>query len=387
MKGFIIVCVIIFPFTTHSQNMGIGLTNPSRAKLEINGVSGVGTTSAIFGGESSGLSFQRGWPTIGYNQYKDNVSGNGRYMANGFAARQHVDPANGNMYFDVFPYGNANSAVISAVRGLSIGNNSNVAVRADPADASLYVPRLTNPEGSVVLGGTHIHSYFNYGADEHTYIRGGADGSRVFLNDIPSGRVILGGGTTMVGINSGEPTYTLEIRQVSKKGLFLIESGPDFNNWAINNQEYYVGQFSNLVFFRNGVGKAAIYPNGNMYQLASDVRMKTGIQELPPVLKKLKQIHPSTYQMKDNNENRETTFGFIAQEVKRFFPELVRVNKISTDAKNKFSDLHTVSYTGLSIIVIKALQEQYDQIKALQMENDDLGKQLSQLEEIIQENK
>src|SRR5690242_19737063 len=51
----------------YSQNVGIGIDNPIRAKLEVNGAAGA--TSAIFGGEGAGISLQRSWPSVGFNQY------------------------------------------------------------------------------------------------------------------------------------------------------------------------------------------------------------------------------------------------------------------------------------------------------------------------------
>ena len=82
-----------------SQNVGIGISTPIRAKFEVHGAAGSGATSGIFGGESTGISLQRNWPTIGFNQYRDIVTpgSQGKYMANGFAAIQYFDPTTGAM--------------------------------------------------------------------------------------------------------------------------------------------------------------------------------------------------------------------------------------------------------------------------------------------------
>ncbi|MBK8140036.1 MAG: hypothetical protein IPK57_02855 [Chitinophagaceae bacterium] len=113
-----------------SQNVGIGIANPVRAKLEVNGTSGIGSTSAIFGGDGTGISFQRNWPTIGFNQYRDNTAGNGKYMSNGFAAIQLFDPTTGYMYFDMFSNGSANTLTNSGTRALSISNTGNIGIKA-----------------------------------------------------------------------------------------------------------------------------------------------------------------------------------------------------------------------------------------------------------------
>ena len=48
------VCCQLHSGKLFSQNIGIGITNPIRAKLEVNGVAGFGATSAIFGGDATG---------------------------------------------------------------------------------------------------------------------------------------------------------------------------------------------------------------------------------------------------------------------------------------------------------------------------------------------
>src|SRR5215203_6113466 len=87
-----------------AQNVGIGTNTPARAKLEVHG--SVGATSAIFGGESSGISLQRNWPGIGFNQYYNN--GN-KYIGNGYAGVQYLDPGTGGFSLDLFPNGSADS--------------------------------------------------------------------------------------------------------------------------------------------------------------------------------------------------------------------------------------------------------------------------------------
>ncbi|HMJ47228.1 MAG TPA: tail fiber domain-containing protein [Ferruginibacter sp.] len=350
--------------------MGIGITNPTRAKLEVNGA--VGATSAIFGGEITGISLQRNWPAIGFNQYWDGSSS--KYIANGNAAVQYLDPGNGYMALDMFGNGTANSTVTSIVRAFTISNTGNIGVRTAPTNASLYAVKAGNFDGTAVFGGTSYNSHFNYGTEEHTYIRGGLNSSKVYLNDIPSGNLVLGGGNTMVGINSGNPTYTLEINQVSNKGLYLVEP-VYFDNWDYRVNYYFSAPVSYLHLRYNGELRG-IFENDGTYWPFSDRRLKTNINELYAVLDKIKLLNPSVYEMKDHNSNHEKTFGFIAQDVKPIFPELVSVNQFKVDSANQVPDLHGLKYTGFSVIAIKALQEQYEQIQALQKEQEILLQRL-----------
>ena len=130
-----------------AQNTGIGTTAPARAKLEVHGA--VDATSAIFGGESAGISLQRNWPGIGFNEY---YNGGSKYIGTGFAAKQFLDPGSGYMYFDVYPNGSANTNVLSYARAMVISNTGNIGIRTNPANASLYAIKADNVDGSAIFG-------------------------------------------------------------------------------------------------------------------------------------------------------------------------------------------------------------------------------------------
>lgn len=181
--GLLLIFILSLPKGAFTQNVGIGITNPSRAKLEVFGVAGSGATSAIFGSDATGISLQRNWPTIGFNQYRDVVTpgSQGKYIANGFAAIQYFDPTTGAMAFDMFPNGTANTFTPAANRAITILGSGNVGIRSGGSStASLYVTKGTNFDGTAIFGGTQHGSYFNYSNAEHTYIRPGKDGGTVY---------------------------------------------------------------------------------------------------------------------------------------------------------------------------------------------------------------
>lgn len=373
-----IMFLLGLPKHLFSQNVGIGITNPTRAKLELYG--SVSATSAIFGGESSGISLQSNLPAIGFNQY---YSYGSKYISTGYAAVQYLDPNNGYMALDMFGTGIINNNVSSVQRAFTIANNGNIGIRTGPANASLYTIKGTNFDGSAVFGGTTYNSHFNYGTDEHTYIRGGKDNGDVVLNDVPAGVVVFGAGNSMVGINSGNPTYTLEIRQATNGGLSLVNPNAGSDSWEYLVSYYSSQPASHLMLKYNGIPKGVFSPTGGYSGVGSDRRIKTNITDIPSVLSKLNLLRPVRYEMKDHNDNHEKTIGFIAQDVKNLFPGSVNVMQVTVDSANKIADLHTLDYTCLSVISIKAIQEQYDQIKGLQKENDELMKRLEKLESFI----
>ncbi|MBL0181347.1 MAG: tail fiber domain-containing protein [Chitinophagaceae bacterium] len=359
-----------------SQNVGIGISNPTRAKLEVNGA--VDYTTAIFGGESTGIGIIRNNPGIGFNNY---YNGGNRYIANGYSGAIWLDAVNGGMFFDVNGFGTANSLATSGINSMVINNSGNIGIRSSGyPDISLFVPRQSNNSGALVIGGTTYNSRFYYGTAEDTYITAGKDNGHLILNHIPGGHVIMGSGTTRVSINNGVPLYTLEIRQANQKGIALISPENLFDVWEMRTWNTG-GNPGSLCFNYNGVWKSFIYIDGAYVQV-SDKRLKKDIKPVPALLGKIMRLNPVTYAMKQNNPDNEISYGFIAQEVKDLFPELVHITK---DTSNGYgiSDLHMMNYSGFGVLAIKAIQEQQQQLTEMRKEIDLLKEQNKMLLQLI----
>ena len=60
-RSFYMLSVLFLIINTdgRGQNVGIGVVDPTRARLEVHGAPGVGTTSGIFGGDGAGISLQK----------------------------------------------------------------------------------------------------------------------------------------------------------------------------------------------------------------------------------------------------------------------------------------------------------------------------------------
>ena len=85
----------------------------------------------------------------------------------------------------------------------------------------------------------------------------------------------------------------------------------------------------------------------------SDRILKYNVQDLESVLDKINRSRPVRYDRKDINKHE---FGFIAQELKELFPEVVVEGK---------SGIHSVDYGRLATVAIRAIQEQQKQIDEL----------------------
>ncbi|HSK13045.1 MAG TPA: tail fiber domain-containing protein [Phnomibacter sp.] len=382
MKNLFIFCfALCCSGWVNGQPVGIDGT-PTRAMLEVQGVAGIGNTSGVFAPASTGISLQRNWPTIGFNQYRDNTVGNGRYISNGFAALQTFDIGTGAFTINLFPSGQAGSFTPGGVRVVTVLANGNTAFGGVTPTATLSAAKWTNFNGAAVFQHNNS-SHFYYSGTEDTYLRAGVNGSNVYINNIPSGNVLIGYNSTEMGINTGiDPVFTLEVVQPNgMKALSMRDSygykwsmAANFIN-TLNN-----GQGVALDLYYNGTGRGRFqYWNGAYIQL-SDARVKTNVEPLPPVLDRIARLNTVRYEINNNNPKHEKSIGFIAQEVKPLFPMLVRqVEDISLKG-GRLKDLHVMDYSGFGVLAIKALQEQQVEINTLKKEHDELMERLAALE-------
>lgn len=372
MKKIVLLLLAGQPFFTKAQNVGIGTTNPSRAKLEVHGA--VDATSAIFGGESSGISLQRAWPGIGFNTY---FNGTHKYMSNGYGGVLALDPANGYLVLDMFASGTANNNVIFPYRAMVINNLGWINVGSAKAPtATLQVARGSAADGTAIFEGTNHASYFNNGPDENTYIRAGRNFGQVILNDIPGGRTSVYG---PLGINTTGFAYPLEIQQTDQgRGLLLRRPGYS-DRWGLS----FDGDATLQLQFNSGFKGSFSYATGN-YSSVSDRRLKTAIQPLPPLLAKLMQLRPVAYEMIADSSSHEKTIGFIAQDVEPLFPELVSLVKGTTHGYKGIADLHTLNYSGFGVLAVKAIQEQQYLIERQQETLQKQERLIGELKEAVQ---
>ncbi|MES2776414.1 MAG: tail fiber domain-containing protein [Bacteroidota bacterium] len=366
-----------------SQNIGIGTINPTKGKLEVSGA--VGTTSTIFGGDGAGISLQRNYPAIGFNQYYLTEA---HCMLPGTSIVQYLDMPSGSLVIDSYAAGTQPNQVLGGqTRRITMRNNGNVSIATYDQNASLFVSGHIPGISTVRFRGTTHHSVF---ADrltglptQHTYINAGKTGSHVFINDVGLGNVIIGGGTTRVGINRPDPQAVLEIKQVAGRGLVLVAPAYSFNNWGftVNHEDGESG--SDLWVYYNEGYKGNFFHVDGLYYQGSDRRIKTNIAPIPSTLNKVMAMRPVTYTMKYHNPGQIESIGFIAQEVKSLFPALTQVITGEEHGYKGINDLHTMNYDALGPIAIKAIQEQQQKITLLQAKNAALRLRLEAAEKAL----
>ena len=135
------------------------------------------------------------------------------------------------------------------------------------------------------------------------------------------------------------------------------------------------GTSGTLVLYKNGSMRGSFDATTGAYSSISDERLKQDINVLPDVMEKLMKLQPKEYHFKEDQLAKNYSYGFIAQEVNKIFPEFV------TAVKNRKTgeDILTVNYNNFSVIAIKAIQELSVQNDSLKQSNQALNDKLNVL--------
>ncbi|MCC6410659.1 MAG: tail fiber domain-containing protein [Saprospiraceae bacterium] len=181
-----------------------------------------------------------------------------------------------------------------------------------------------------------------------------------------------------VGIGAVNTTATrLRVFHEASSGLG-IENSASGGFW-----EFWVRDTDGaLVLYNNALGAvpAGTFASNGFYA-PSDRRLKKDIAAVQgSFLDKIMQLEAYSYLYNAEKDEAKRSLGFMAQDVQVQFPELVTENK-NREGDGSFLALN---YAGLSVVAIKAIQEQQQQIKNLQNENDKLKQQMSDFEKRLQ---
>ena len=97
----------------------------------------------------------------------------------------------------------------------------------------------------------------------------------------------------------------------------------------------------------------------------SDERLKTDIKEIDSPMVKLSQLNPKSFLWNDATApltDKGYSYGFIAQDVKNYFPELVKIVKDSPTIDN----LLTVEYNAIIALNTAAIKQLVSKIEMLE---------------------
>jgi len=129
---------------------------------------------------------------------------------------------------------------------------------------------------------------------------------------------------------------------------------------------------SALYFLIDNVQKASLDASGNFAitgsYSSSDRTLKENIVTLPSQLETVKKLNPVSFDWKEKAEDGSTksSIGFVAQEIETLYPDLVNTPAADPDMSN--TTTKSLNYAVMTAILTKAIQEQQEQIDALQSE-------------------
>ena len=142
--------------------------------------------------------------------------------------------------------------------------------------------------------------------------------------------------------------------------MSYTNSSTDSNDRCMILNRHGVNSGAILEFRTQNASRGIISFNGSVmnYGGASDYRLKENIKPMEKGLERLNRLNPVSFDWKETGINSE---GFIAHEVQEVFADVVTGQKDG-------EQMQTVDYGRITPLLVKAIQEQQDQIDKLSKE-------------------
>ena len=210
---------------------------------------------------------------------------------------------------------------------------------------------------------------------------------------------VANGSRTIMGVTNYN-SNTLDASGIM--GLSLNAAGTGTGTEGFSNSNDGTGVYGGFVGgSTTGVNGWAVYADGwagglTAWQNVSDERLKTNVKTLDGSLEKVLKLRGVQYDYTNVNfpgVNLSGTdnIGFIAQEVEKVFPEIVReafiygTEKIGTtgfQTKKLSYKVKTLGYSSLIPVLVEAIKEQQKIIDEQKAKNIELEARISKLEEL-----
>ncbi|MEP6647883.1 MAG: hypothetical protein ABJC12_12410, partial [Saprospiraceae bacterium] len=228
-------------------NLGVNIVPVE--KLDVNGNAKVRNNLLVDGNIGIGITnpqFPISIKTDGYGYLQQNTTG---------ATMLGIHTANGIGYIGTLSNNDFRLGV-DQQSIMSITTYGNVGIGIFNPNASLSVARGNGTDGTAAFFGTTNASHFNYGATENTYIRGGKNTSKVYINDF-GGQVAIGtlaNGTAQLNVVSsqtGSGANGISVLQTTTNtgndsyGINLTANGSNLRNFGILANAGGSGQIQN----------------------------------------------------------------------------------------------------------------------------------------------
>jgi hypothetical protein len=147
--------------------------------------------------------------------------------------------------------------------------------------------------------------------------------------------------------------------QNRRKGFGIQNKTASATRW-----NFYANSSNNLEIYRNGTLRGTFSGSNGVYTSSSDNRLKKNIQPAQSALEAIKQIPVYTYQyIFDEEFEQHRSIGIMAQDILPFFPELVYTTGNHNEELGIEGETYMMDYAGLSVVTLKAIQEQQEIIE------------------------
>ncbi len=181
-----------------------------------------------------------------------------------------------------------------------------------------------------------------------------------------NGRIQLLGGV-FIGDTANDPSCRVTVQGTSgqEKTFFRIQDA------AGHRQTMGLFGNSSELRFINEIGTFGKLDTAGNWVNGSDRAFKKEIENIRYGLAEILRLKPRRYRMKAGNDAQ---IGFIGQEVREVIPEVVSGEEGQVG----------LSYGQMSAVIVKAIQEQQQEIKELRAENGDLRKNNHEMQTRLQ---
>jgi uncharacterized protein YaiE (UPF0345 family) len=292
---------------TSGGNVGIGTASPSQI-LDVQAARGAITTTSTTGTNTSYLQVNNTGGSL--NIGIDSSTGGSLFGAGGYTA--------GVWHSGAYPltFGTSNTERMRITSGgnLLVGTTTDAGFKLDVNGTGRFSGSLRSTSGDV----RSISTGSNTAGSGAFYLLGDTTGTNFFINQLNASNGI---------------------------------------DWY-----YYNGSYSSSLFKLTSTGAATfsslgtgtVYSNGGTLTNTnpSDLNLKTNVTPINYGLDEILKLNPVTFDWKNDTINQGKQYGFIAQEVQKIMPDLVKQGEyLGLDKEAIFTTL------------VKAIQELNDKIK------------------------